>query len=395
MNNNYDEIDNLFFEYFNNNKEVPNIINNGINTALSINKNKSNFTTLIKKIIITIISLLTVTGGIVFAKDIKTLFENIFGNYNNGITTAIENGYIEDIDMQYIESNDVSVKVNQITLDNYNLGVVLSIKLNEEIELNNISEIELKNIIITDENNKVLFAEYEDNKEFFNYCDSNNLDNNNFVAGYANSPANGRILNKENNTIIYSFYTTSDKFPISKELNIKFNTLELIKNTKYDEKIDSLVTDYFSVIKGSWEMSINLEEMKNERKSIEYIVTNINDSKTTINKAELSMSNMRLEIITSSDKIDFDKLQKREERTSINDLIPFHEYYIQTSEGKMFIETNSGSNGYETIGNKKIRFYTTFDYTYFDRTENIKVVLPTNKNQNLIIELKANNFESQ
>ena len=395
MNNNYDEIDNLFFEYFNNNKEVPNIINNGINTALSINKNKSNFTTLIKKIIITIISLLTVTGGIVFAKDIKTLFENIFGNYNNGITTAIENGYIEDIDMQYIESNDVSVKVNQITLDNYNLGVVLSIKLNEEIELNNISEIELKNIIITDENNKVLFAEYEDNKEFFNYCDSNNLDNNNFVAGYANSPANGRILNKENNTIIYSFYTTSDKFPISKELNIKFNTLELIKNTKYDEKIDSLVTDYFSVIKGSWEMSINLEEMKNERKSIEYIVTNINDSKTTINKAELSMSNMRLEIITSSDKIDFDKLQKREERTSINDLIPFHEYYIQTSEGKMFIETNSGSNGYETIGNKKIRFYTTFDYTYFDRTENIKVVLPTNKNQNLIIELKANNFEAQ
>ena len=395
MNNNYDEIDNLFFEYFNNNKEVPNIINNGINTALSINKNKSNFTTLIKKIIITIISLLTVTGGIVFAKDIKTLFENIFGNYNNGITTAIENGYIEDIDMQYIESNDVSVKVNQITLDNYNLGVVLSIKLNEEIELNNISEIELKNIIITDENNKVLFAEYEDNKEFFNYCDSNNLDNNNFVAGYANSPANGRILNKENNTIIYSFYTTSDKFPISKELNIKFNTLELIKNTKYDEKIDSLVTDYFSVIEGSWEMSINLEEMKNERKSIEYIVTNINDSKTTINKAELSMSNMRLEIITSSDKIDFDKLQKREERTSINDLIPFHEYYIQTSEGKMFIETNSGSNGYETIGNKKIRFYTTFDYTYFDRTENIKVVLPTNKNQNLIIELKANNFEAQ
>ena len=58
MNNNYDEIDNLFFQYFENNQEVPRIITNCIETAMYKNKNKYGMTILIKKLIITIISLL-------------------------------------------------------------------------------------------------------------------------------------------------------------------------------------------------------------------------------------------------------------------------------------------------------------------------------------------------
>ena len=81
----------------------------------------------------------------------------------------------------------------------------------------------------------------------------------------------------------------------------------------------------------SWEFSINLEKSKTLRKTIEYMVTNINDNKTTIEKASLSMSNMRLELITSSKKIDFKKLQNRQ-NLSVTDMIPFHESYIETSE---------------------------------------------------------------
>lgn len=63
--------------------------------------------------------------------------------------------------------------------------------------------------------------------------------------------------------------------------------------------------------------------------------------------------------------------------------------------GKRFFESDSGNNGYNTLENGKIKYYTTFDYTYFNKSETIKIVLPTNKKENLIIELKCNNFETQ
>ena len=135
--------------------------------------------------------------------------------------------------------------------------------------------------------------------------------------------------------------------------------------------------------------------MQKERKSIEYTVTNINDNKTTVEKATLSMSNMRLELITSSNKIDFKKLQNRDrEHFNVMEMIPFHEMYIETENGEKFFESNSGNNGYQSLENKKIRYYTNFDYTYFDKSETIKIVLPTNKKENLVIEMKASNYET-
>ena len=95
MNNNYDEIDNLLFSHFKNNDDTPDLIINGINTALNIKNKKYKTCLLLKRFIITITGFLTITCGVVFAKDIKifvnNLMQNIFGNYNDGITTAIEN----------------------------------------------------------------------------------------------------------------------------------------------------------------------------------------------------------------------------------------------------------------------------------------------------------------
>lgn len=76
MNNGYDKIDNLFFQYFENNQEVPNIITNGIETAMYNKKHKYEMIELIKKIIITIVSFLTVTSGIAFAS--YTVYEKIW-----------------------------------------------------------------------------------------------------------------------------------------------------------------------------------------------------------------------------------------------------------------------------------------------------------------------------
>ena len=63
--------------------------------------------------------------------------------------------------------------------------------------------------------------------------------------------------------------------------------------------------------------------------------------------------------------------------------------------GKKFFESASGNNGYNTLENGKIKYYTTFDYTYFDKSETIKIVLPTNKKESMTIEMKINNTEAQ
>jgi len=394
MNNNYDEIDNLAFEYFSNNKEVPNVITNGITTAMYTKNNKYYIVLLIKRAIITIVSFLTISGGIVFAKDIKLLIdnlvENLFGNYNNGITTSVENGYVEDIDMEYIESDSAKVKIDHITLDDYNLGIVFNIESDIEDYLEDFYNVRIINLLIMDENNNVLFAEYENQEDFYKYCENNNLDKGKYGIGYANCGSNGNILNMEDNNIIYSFYTTSENFPSSKELKIKFNKIALLSNKLSSNNIENYVTTF----DGDWEININLEKSKTLRKTIEYAVTNINDSKTTINKANLSMSNMRLELITSSNKIDFKKLQIRE-GLNVSDMIPFHNCYIETENGQKFFESNSGNNGYDTIKNGKIKYYTTFDYTFFDKSETIRIILPTNKRKNLVIEMKNNNVEAQ
>ena len=126
MNNNYDEIDNLFFQYFENNQEVPRIITNCIETAMYKSKNKYGITILIKKIIITLISFITVTGGIVFASNI---IKNFFNN-SKGLDTAVENGYIEQ-GGENVVSNNTDITVKNFLMDDFNLSFTLEMKFDE------------------------------------------------------------------------------------------------------------------------------------------------------------------------------------------------------------------------------------------------------------------------
>lgn len=153
MNNNYDEIDNLFFQYFENNQEVPRIITNCIETAMYKSKNKYGITILIKKIIITLISFITVTGGMVFASNI---IKNFFNN-SKGLDTAVENGYIEQ-GGENVVSNNTDITVKNFLMDDFNLSFTLEMKFDESIDINSIYRITLPNLMITDEQKRIIYC---------------------------------------------------------------------------------------------------------------------------------------------------------------------------------------------------------------------------------------------
>lgn len=336
-----------------------------------------------KNFIMLIIFFLIIFGTIVLYIKINSKEKNL-EFYNNRISSTLKNKYDEEIEMDYVSSNNTKIKINQIMLDEFNLGIMCDIILNEN-KLSDLIDVEFKNTIIIDDISNILYAKYENEDELIKYCEEKNLDIGKYGNGFSDGSYTGKIVNIQDNNLLFSFYTSSENFPNSQKLYIKFDTIYLTKKN-----------DDIEIIDGVWEINLDLGNIAQKRKEVEYSVININDSKTTITKSLVSMSNMKLELITNSDKIDFKKLKNKDiNLMNVNDMIPFHEMYIETENGQKYFQSSYGSNGYDTIEDGKIKYYVTFDYTYYDIAEKIKIILPTNKKEEIIIELQINKDEVQ
>ena len=129
--NDFDEIDEMLFKYFKENKEVPQKTQNIIKN-MNYNGKRNNFG--IRKIAIIILAITTLTTGGVFAKDIVSFFKNIFSlgsiNINNdSVVDAIEKeNYIQNVNMNYVTINkDYKIKVDYVMVDDINLYIVFSL----------------------------------------------------------------------------------------------------------------------------------------------------------------------------------------------------------------------------------------------------------------------------
>lgn len=354
----------------------------------------------LSKLLITILCVGLFLSGITFAEEIRlivhNLTQNIFGTYNEGITTAIDNSYEAQIDMKYVLSNGIKAKIDSVMLDDYNLSIVFNILVenNEFLKKLDVSKIEFDNLLIMDENNNILHADYKHVQEFIDFCEDNNFEKGEFYTGCSNGGSTRKVFSSENNNkFLVSELISSKKIPESKVLHIKFDTIYFLNSKAYAFALVNGFEDtpksQCRTITGNWEFEVDLEEIYEKRNTIEYEVVNINDNRTEVIEASLSMSNMRLELITNTKKIDFEKMQNRNPKTmNVFDMLAFNELYIENENGEKFYEVGSEGTGFEMIEPGKIRYHALFNYTYFDRTENIKIHLRTNKKEELIIEMK-------
>ena len=161
------------------------------------------------------------SGCFTFADDIENVILKIFGNTDKIVEEAIANGNYKKIDMEYVEDNGISIKVDYVVVEGDNLYIAFNILSEEEF-----NEICLKNISIKDQNDFWIYSNEENNGWSMTYDEEN-------------------VTNK-NSTIVY----------------------ELINKVRYKDELNEIKIDCNEILifkgknefikKGNWDFNINL-----------------------------------------------------------------------------------------------------------------------------------------
>ena len=229
MNN--DEFDKIVFEHYKNPKynKIPLSSQNAIENAFSTHKNKYN---LLKRIAIFIIGLSIAVSGTIYANDIFNIISKFFNNSNRGIDTAIDNGYIQNINMDFFTCNGIGIKSDYILMDNTTLDIsLIYTDTTQSLDVKNIKPSEL---IIKNEKNDIL-------------CYISELDHNINSKAFAITSI-AEPIHLDNFTIRDSLLVTSQKFSNTETLYIEIS--KILVETQNEKKY----------IYGNWNFSINLSD---------------------------------------------------------------------------------------------------------------------------------------
>ena len=252
----------------------------------------------IKKIISNTLTLavcvLSITG-MVFAKEISAkVYENFFGT-GNGVGKAIEEGYIEEIEMesdssdsvasneetgQVIEDFETSIKVDEFIMDDFTLSITFDVefsnKIKEMLAPQKMGDMNFPDLVIYDENNVILYA--LSTKRVIEFCKEKGLGEYTYETipegMQINSGVNSYIAGKNENSVkmLYNIYTGGDVFPKSKKLYFDMNKI------KISDSPDTITGEEEITLKGDWNFEIDVPEKMYNRSNIIY------KQKSTTNK---------------------------------------------------------------------------------------------------------------
>jgi hypothetical protein len=226
-------------EYFKNdfNDEIPFSTKKAIeNTYLKIeilNKIRN-----IKRIAAIIICAITVTSGVVFADNIVKYISSIFTSTTESIDIATQNGYVQNVNMDFVYDKDIGIKVDNVIMDESKLDISYLYKVNDDVD-----KFELYEYTIKDNDNYIWYR--------FNY-ENYIYENPPIITGMHNSTNPIRL---ENNIIKESILYSSNEFPKCKKLFIE---------------VDKIRLNNQDIVEGNWKIEVNLDDKFNEREKIIY-----------------------------------------------------------------------------------------------------------------------------
>lgn len=223
-------------------------------------------TTIIKRIIIAIISMITVSSTVIFAYNYnsndKIEIEEIdISKYITlkSLKNAVDNGYIENIDMEYKYSNGIGCKINSLIVSDNVMNVVMDFDFRDKIVTDRV----YARCIIYDENKNVYCnflalhsnaKDYKYQKKFYKKVGlSNEL---NTSVGYQ------QLQKNQNRAVSMISITSTSQIPVFKKLYIN------IYDVGY---MDVLADKYIEILKNTdWNFSINIPEIFKSRSNKEF-----------------------------------------------------------------------------------------------------------------------------
>ena len=384
---NNDNFEEKIYNYFKENRDVPDKITQSIyEVKLQKNKYKMFSFDNIRKIAITAISLITVSTGVVFAKDIAQFVKNIFKD-NSGVNTAIENGYIyNDLNKVSCESENVKVQIEQMLMDDYTLDLGFLIEFNNNINIGEYENFGIPDILVTDEEENVLCFWYINSAKQFFKGNGKDVSNQFIINNSVNTSSSIFITDciSENSAMFtLNCSAVQGTFPRSKKIYIQFNTIEL----KNGEKIQT--------INGNWKICVDVPKLFINRQTIGYKVTKCNNEKiykdTIIGEVYESGMNFKMSMYWGDYETEHTRTEELRRKNILDSqIIKQEESYVENEYGEKFYssQTSSDDGGYSLTTDGNLHIWQTFNLTKFNSTDKLKVVLTTIDNEQIIIELE-------
>ena len=294
-----------------------------------LNKCKKKSTRAPKMVASFMLSIL-VFSGLVYA---GTYFNKLFkikGIDDTGIQTAIQNDYIQNIDMDYIEKEKVKFKVDYLVMDDIHLDLVFNFITQDSVE--NYEGRAIRGLEITDENNNQISIDSEDQRIW-----SKNI-----------APMMGQwsVVEKHDNLLRQVVHLSSDNFPKSKKLYVSFDSV-ILYNVNHGNPFTIEYED-------NYKLEFDISDQLINRKTIEYKSEN-NDI------SNIKLTNSGLALTIKSDHY----ITKDED------------YKITDEEGKSYtLSEVIPVIDCERMDTKNDEFTLIFNFTIYDECNNLKLKCP-------------------
>lgn len=379
-----DNIDNLCYSYFNSNRDIPIGFKNNIQLTCQSLKNSYKPKTKFRQAIIYGMCIILLTSGVVYAKDIKNFVTKFFFGDSKSIQNAIDNDYILNSDMNYIESDNIKLKVSEVVMDDYILGINFSLQLDESLN-KTFTDISFKNILISDENKNILYC--NEQSMFDEYCSNNHLNDTfgNFNSHYINSGLNYYSTISENYSeanCIYNFY--SNGYPKSQKLYINIRNLMI-----NDEELNCHWKIELDIPEKFYNREVSLYTPK-ESNYTDVIINNVsvyNTTSTVQIEAKLNSNyedsyykklanNLREEGKSSQEITDIINAERKKNNYDGNITSPdlFEDIYIKNSNDEIFYQDFSLIEGNTMVINKEnlsVKATFSFELTKYNMTDEL------------------------
>ena len=337
--------------------------------------------------VIKILTILLIMGicitGVVFAKEIVNFVKNLFGaNSSEGVDTAVANGYIKKVEEEYQEADGIQIGVNSFMMDDFNFAMNFDVSLDKKYDAEYFYKhwFDFDDLIITDETGQIVF-----NSRGYKFDTEEEMKEKGYLGAYSFLPEK---IGNNNLRVSLSATGNPKAFPKSKHLSIKLTRL---KTTVMNEENSNETNTYYE---GNWKFEVDVPEEMYNRENVIYKAVETNDKSINTEQIQAMLSNTALKLyipIITTDKVDYELLHTSNP-SSIYDMIALQKEYVETSDGKKFetAQRSDEDGGYEFTEDGKISDYRqTFNLTKYNATDTITVHIFTNKQEEIIINLKA------